>query len=130
MKLIRRIRSKVFQKKDQIDKRLDMQDYILNDSIVFIGADVLCFESKDLLKERDLVFLKKLKKRGVGVWLPPTDVDLTIGVFYKILDKKEGYIKVKNDKGNRVWYTHKRFVYNIEMLRTAKIKKLNEKNSA
>lgn len=118
MNLIKKIKSKNFQNKDQFQKREIIGKHILTNDFCKIGSSVLCFELESIVDKKSIFFYTKDKVRKTN--------NLTIGIFYQILDHKEGKIKIKNDKGQKLWYSIYRFIRSLAFERKEKILKINE----
>lgn len=116
------LNNKNFLKKDQFDKRKILEKYILTDKNCHIGSSVLCFENETIINEKNKSFYKHYG-------CPKHANSITIGKEYKILEHKEGKIKIESDNGKKFWFTINRFLYSLSVERKEKLEKLKKLNN-
>lgn len=118
MNITELLSSKKFLKKDQFQRKKQLDRYILQDKQCKIGLKVLCFQQETLINEKNKWMYKKYGKQKVVT-------TVSVGTQYQIIDYKEGKIKIINDEGKNMWYTIDRFIYSLQLERKEKLKKLN-----
>ncbi len=114
--MINKLRSKKFYNKPFQLKKFKLEKFLLKHGDCTIGDTLLCFEDREL--QFDYRFAGKNTQ-------PEKRISFTVGNIYKVLDKKKGKIKIKNDKSNMVWTTVERFL-GQKALRKMKLDELNK----
>lgn len=117
MNITELLSSKKFLKKDQFQRKKQLDKYILQDKQCKIGLKVLCFQQETLIGEKNKWMYKKYGNQKVVT-------TVSVGTQYEIIDYKKGKIKIINDEGNKLWYTIDRFLYSLQLERKEKLKKL------
>lgn len=119
MNIQKLLNNKIFLNTSQFYKREVLDKYILKEENCKIGKKVICFETEYILSEENKFFYKQSTIKKVKT--------LTIGKEYEIIDiRNNGNIKIKNDNGNKLWYTPNRFLYSLKLERKAKLEKINK----
>jgi hypothetical protein len=117
MNILELLNNKNFLKNDQFDKREILKKYILTDDRCIIGSEVICFENETIISDKNKSFYKHYGNARRAH-------NITIGKLYKILEHKDGKIKIESDNGKKFWFTVNRFLYSLNMMRKDKLKKL------
>jgi hypothetical protein len=114
------LNSRKFKNYNQFKKRSIVRDFILKEENLKIGLDVICYDLETHVNEKDRYFYDSRTINRTR--------NLTIGKKYKIINIKGNQIKVENDKGYKIWYTRKRFLYLLKLERYSKLEEIEKNN--
>lgn len=117
MNITNLLKNEIFLKKDQFEKRKILKKYILKDKDCIIGNELICFENEIVVKNK-FNYEQYVKGHKIST--------VTIGKSYRILDYKNGKVKLQGDNGKKSYYTINRFIYCLALERKEKLEKLKK----